>query len=234
MGRGGFAGHVQRALGVFLIVVFPTACGNIPGLGPAPEIYMPAPDTAIESGVPAVPWQLLVEEPVAPATIDTQRIALKTSKSRFAYYADRRWADRAPLIMQTLLIETFENSGSIVSIGRDSIGLRSDYLLKTELRDFQAEYEGDPGGTEPVVHVTLNIKLVRMPKRDIVASRNFEVRVRAVSPRFEAVIEAFNVALERVLADAVVWSLTTAEADASGAPRPARAVGPADAGAPAQ
>ena len=56
------------------------------------------------------------------------------------YYARSGWADRAPLMVQTLMIESFENSKKIVSVGRESIGLRADFILKTELRELQAVY----------------------------------------------------------------------------------------------
>ena len=37
--------------------------------------------------------------------------------------------------LQTLIIESFENSGRIVAVGRESVGLRADFTLKTELRE---------------------------------------------------------------------------------------------------
>ena len=66
-----------------------------------------------------------------------------------------------------LLVECSENTGKIVSIGRQSVTLRADYSLLTDLREFQAEYlgEGPPRG-----RVRLNAKLVRMPQRTIVAT----------------------------------------------------------------
>ena len=43
-------------------------------------------------------------------------------------------------MIQTLLIESFENTGKIIAVGRQSLGLRSDFNLKLEVREFQAEY----------------------------------------------------------------------------------------------
>ena len=56
------------------------------------------------------------------------------------YYARAQWSDRAPQMVQTLMIESFENSQRIIAVGRDVVGLRADFILKSELREFQAEY----------------------------------------------------------------------------------------------
>ena len=44
------------------------------------------------------------------------------------------WTDRVPAMIQTLLVASFENTGKIVAVGRESVGLRADFLLKTEIR----------------------------------------------------------------------------------------------------
>ena len=59
----------------------------------------------------------------------------------------------------TLLVESFENTGKIVAVGRQAIGLRSDFNLKSELREFQAEYFG--GAKIPTVRVRINTKLIK-------------------------------------------------------------------------
>lgn len=192
------------------------ACSDLPGLGSQTSLYEPEPAWRFDSATPTVDWQLLVEEPNAPGTINTGRIALKRPDGEFDYFAARRWSDPAPVFTQSLLIEAFEKSGKIVSVGRDSIGLRSDYLLKTDLRGFQAEYSGDPGSTAPVVLVQVNTKLVRMPRREIIAGDTFEARVAAASPRFEDIMAAFERGLGAVLARTVDWTLTHGAADAAG------------------
>src|SRR3546814_9880616 len=85
-----------------------------------------------------------------------------TTLFRSEYYARSGWADRAPLMIQTLMIESFENSRKIVSVGRESIGLRADFILKSELRELQAVYYN---GGLPEAWVSINAKLVQMPRR---------------------------------------------------------------------
>ena len=44
-------------------------------------------------------------------------------------------------MVQILVVEFFENAKKILGVGREQIGLRSDFVLKNELREFQAEYK---------------------------------------------------------------------------------------------
>ena len=106
-----------------------------------------------------------------------------------------------------LLIESFENSNRIVAVGREATGLRSDFVLKTDLRDFHAEYDGDPARSPARVQVRIAAKLVRMPRRLIVAGDTFEAEVKAESPAFSDAIKAFDHALDMVMRRIVEWTL---------------------------
>ena len=78
-------------------------------------------------------------------------------------------------------------------------------MLKTDLREFQAEYDADGA---PVAHVRLNAKLVVMPKRAIIASETFESSVRAEGSNISQIIVAFDTALGKTLKQIVEWGLT--------------------------
>ena len=122
-----------------------TACGGILPQAPPSNLYTLSPKTSFIDTLPRVSWQLVVEEPYAAGGLDTHRIAIMTNPFEVKYYAEARWAERAPRMVQTLLIESFENTGKIVAVGRQSVGLRSDFNLKSELREFQAELSGKIG-----------------------------------------------------------------------------------------
>ena len=82
----------------------------------------------------------LIDLPQAPAGIDTSRIALSKSPFSLDYFADLEWTDRVPDLIQNLLLASFENSGAIIGVDRDSGGLRADVILRTEIRHFEAIY----------------------------------------------------------------------------------------------
>lgn len=185
------------------------ACeGLLPGSGPPPKLYTLTPKSRFDESIRPVTWQLVVEEPLAAGGLNVARIALRTGPMRLDYFAGVQWTERAPRMVQTLLVESFENSGYIVAVGRQAIGLRSDFNLKSELREFQAEYATE--GAAPLVRVRLNAKLIKQPRRTIIASENFEATAQASANSMDAVITAFDAALGKVLRRSVQWTLTTA------------------------
>ena len=202
-----------RRAGAFVVLACAgmlTACeGLIPGSGPPPALYTLTPKSKFDLRMQPVDWQLVVEEPLAAGGLNVARIALRTGPMRLDYFAGVQWTERAPRMVQTLLVESFENSARIVAVGRQAIGLRSDYNLKSELREFQAEYASE--GAAPQVRVRLNVKLIKQPRRNIIGNQSFEAVIQAEDNTMAAVIRAFDDALGKVLRRSVKWTLEAAK-----------------------
>ena len=203
----------RRLMGVSAIglVGLAAGCGILPEVSKPVKLYTLTPKTTFPDDLPTVDWQLVVETPTAPAGIDTARIALQRSAYTLEYFADSGWTDRAPEMVQTLIVESMESTNKIIGVGMESIGIKPDYLLKTDLREFQAVYA--EGSEIPFVHVRVSILLVRMPDRRIVASTSTEQKVEAAGTGFTDIIDAFDTALGSVLRDIVVFTLTQGQAD---------------------
>lgn len=199
-----FRRPVAAVFGLALVAL--AGCGILPDVKTPTDLYTLSPKSSFDPNLPNVYWQLVVETPIAAAGLNTGRIAVAPTPLSTDYYATSAWTDRAPLMVQTLLIESFENTKRIVAVGRDAIGLRGNYVLQTELREFQAE-TFRPGN--PVVRVRLNAKIVRMPERQIIGSRTIERCSQAANDQVPAVVAAFDEALGAVLKRTVSWVLTT-------------------------
>ena len=197
--------QILRAGMACAITAGATGCsGLVPGQGPPPDLYRLSPKSTFRDDLPNVDWQMVLETPLADASLNTTRIGLQQSPARMEYYAKSGWTDRAPLMIQTLMIESFENSHKIVAVGREAVGLRSDFVLKTELREFQAiYYEGLP----PKAWVAINAKLVRMPRRTIVGSESFSFRSDAAADNLDDIVAAFDRSLGKCLRRLVEWTL---------------------------
>lgn len=171
------------------------------------DLYTVTPKSTFFPDMPAVLWQLSVEVPAAAANLNTGRIAIAQSPTSSDYYSKTAWTDRAPLMVQTRIVDSFENSKKIVAVARESIGLIPNYVLQTDLRNFEARYFY--GGT-PVVQVRIVAKLVRMPDRQIIGVATFERCVRARADKVPKVVDAFDQALGSVLKRLVAWTLSAA------------------------
>lgn len=200
-----------------ILLALPTtaACSSvITGAGDPPAVFTLTPKNEFDPGLPAVTWQLVVDQPVAAQGLNTPRIALKRSPVSIEYYARALWSDPAPVMIQTLLIESFENTRRIVSVSRDSTQLRPDYLLMTELREFQAEYEAT--NAPPNVRVRMIARLVRLNDRQIIATHSVERRERAGGTDLERIVLAFDEALGKVLRRIVEWTLVAPQRGVQG------------------
>ena len=170
------------------------------------HLYRLSAESAYPATLPRVTAQLLVDLPQAPAGIDTTRIALSESPFSLDYYADSEWTDRVPDLVQTLLLASFEDSRAITAIDRELIGLRADFVLKTDIHHFEAV--SDASGGLPKVWVAMTARLVAMPQHEIIAQARFERRVPAAGTDVPAVVAAFNAAADAVIRDIVVWTVT--------------------------
>jgi cholesterol transport system auxiliary component len=196
---------IGRTYGLALLTAL-TACGVLPRVNEPVNLYTLTPKTTFPESLPRVDWQVVVEAPVAAASLDTPRIALQRTPLTFEYYADAAWTDNAPAMVQTLLIESFESTRRVPAVGREAIGLRPDYVLKTDLREFEAVYGG--GNPAPTVWVRMNAKLVKMPERRIIASETHEAKIPAGGTKLTDIVAAFDDALGQVLKEIVIFTLS--------------------------
>jgi cholesterol transport system auxiliary component len=169
-----------------------------------PQLYVLRPQVATPMGAP-VRWRLTVGPPDAPASLDTARIALSRSATTMDYFANAAWNDRLPLIFQRLLIQTFDASNRIVAVDRDTAGSESDYLLQTEIRDFEAHY--DTPDAAPQINVSVQAKLTRMPQREIVSSLSVMQQAQASGNALDAIVSAFDTATAAAIAQITAWTL---------------------------
>jgi len=199
---------VTRRLILAALAVAPAGCSSLLAGAPAPSLYTltPVPAADFPPGGTRVSAQLLVDAPVSAAALDTERIVLSRSPTTIDYFADAAWTNHGPLMVQSLIVQSCENSGRIAAVGRESMALRADYVLSTELRHFEADYSSG----SPVAHIELTAKLVRAADRTIIAHQRFDATQPAAANQVPAVVEAFNRALHQALRQLVDWTLATA------------------------
>lgn len=197
---------MKRAAMLVCLLAIPGCSGGILApSGPAPGLYTLSPPAQVSTPATQVNWQLLIDMPSAPLDLNSSRIAIAPAPDRIDYYADVAWVDRVPPLLQALILESFDRSGRIAAVQRQGGGLRADYVLATELRDFEVD------ATQPnsAAHLRLTARLVRMRDRSIVASRTFEATGPAVGSGIDTVVASFNGALGDILPQIVTWALTT-------------------------
>lgn len=180
------------------------SCSSLIGpSGPPPQIYRLGPAFPPPAGGEAVSWQLAVGRPSTTQALDTERIALLRG-SVLDYYANAQWNDSVPRLLQDLLVEAFEKSGRVPAVARESESLRPDYVLTSEIRDFEAQYDSENGA--PLVVVDIMTKLMT-PAGRVIGSLETKQRARAGQNSVPSVVAAFDEALAGALAEIVAWTI---------------------------
>ena len=199
---------------VTIIPCFLVACVNpldLVSVEP-PRLFDLTPKSTFDSDLPKVDARITIDVPTAAAGLNTARIAVKPTPTQFEYYARAQWVDVVPVMTQTLLLESFDNSESINVLGRGAYGLRADYGLVVNIREFQAEYE-DLGA--PDVQVRFQARLVEMPRRKTIASTSVVGLASSKSKKMNDIVIAFDEAFGRASKDLVTWTLRRIEQEQS-------------------
>jgi cholesterol transport system auxiliary component len=186
----------RRLAPAMLLAALAAACSS----GPAPTTYdLSAPSSRIRgaSGV-----QVLVNEPAALQTLSTQQIVVKDAGGTISFLGEGQWADNLPRLIQTRLINTFENASQIRGVSRPSSGAVADVQLISELRSFEISTPSN----EAVVE--MSVKIVSDQTGRIARGRIFQARVPAAAVDAGNAARALDEALSVVMLDVVRWVST--------------------------
>jgi cholesterol transport system auxiliary component len=211
---------------LFLVALALVSLGGCTGLGTLRQaskpndLYLLTPKSTFSSSLPRVQRQIVVQEPTATAAVNTDQIAIQPTPLQVQYLPRARWVDRAPLIVQALLVESYENSGKVAAVGRSTVGLRADYVIVPDLREFQGMVVSDVDGNQTIrVEVRINIKIIDEFEDKIIASSSFREYVIANSDQTPDLVRAFDEALGKTMRDAVEWSVRRINTHAANNPQ---------------
>ena len=202
--------RISPWIGALALMVSLSGCAGLSSIIDATtpnNLFTLTPKSTFSTSLPRLRSQIVVDQPTATAMVDTDRIAVQPTPLQVQYLPDARWVDRAPLIVQALLIESFESSNRVPAVGGSAIGLRADYIVVTDIREFQAFVPEVAENSALQVNVRLNIKIVETFNDRIIASRSFEEVVPAATDAAPDVAFAFDEALGDTMRDAVEWSI---------------------------
>jgi len=196
-----------RRLAIVAVAAVLASCsgGILGGGAPPPTLYTLQPVSEFPSNLPAVKAQLLIDLPSASDSLNTRKIALRRNQLNFDYFADANWTDSVPALVQSLLVESFERTGKLTAVSRETLALRGDLLLRVELRHFEADYgNNDP---VPTVRIEIGLTLVRSTDRSIVGTHVSSATAKPKENQTGAIVAAFDVAAREAMRDTVVWTL---------------------------
>jgi len=165
----------------------------------APEIYRLAGEAFADRGE-RLPLALAVARPRAAPALDTERIAVVRTDSRFDYFVGVRWSERPA--------DAAADAGARPGSGRQVRGggrraepRAGDLLLDVELRRFEVVYRSDAAA--PEVRTELQVSVVDPRQGRRLASFGAAGSAVATENRRAAVVDAFERATAAAVREAV-------------------------------
>ncbi|CAN7585374.1 ABC-type transport auxiliary lipoprotein family protein [Bosea sp. LjRoot90] len=142
---------------------------------------------------------LIVAEPSTVQALDSDRLIVKDSAGSLSFLGGAQWADRVPKLVQTRLIQTFENGSRLAAVGRPGERIVPDLQLNTDIRSFNI----DAASGAAVVEITA--KLVGDRSGKVQRAKLFSARVPAGADGAGAA-QALDQALSQVLIQIARWA----------------------------
>jgi len=138
---------------------------------------------------------VLRQDAIQPA--DSDRIVVRYDPQSVAYLTGAQWADKLPSLVQSRLIESFQNAHLLREVGRP--GMLADFNLQTSIRRFEL----DTAQSAAVVEISAQIL---SQSGRIIAGRLFSGTVPVSSSEPAVVAAALDAALAQVMRDIVIWT----------------------------
>jgi cholesterol transport system auxiliary component len=158
--------------------------------------------TPVATGPTMKSRQILVPVPTAVKMLDSDQVVVRVSPSEVQYLADSRWGDTLPKLVQSKLVEAFENSGRLGGVGKPGQGLAIDYQIVTDIRSFEVTTVGARLAT-----VEISAKLLNDRNGSVRAQNIFKATVPVSGTENRRFIEALDRAFSKVGTEIVDWSL---------------------------
>jgi cholesterol transport system auxiliary component len=178
---------------------------------PPSSNYVLAPAPASSTGVTRSDADLSIGRPDLAPGLDSERIAVLKGR-QLDYYRGAQWGGRTAEVVQTLLVDSFEDQQLFRSVTPEQSRVASEYVLDISVRDFQAEYAND--NDAPTAHVTIFGRLIRVVDRQLVDTFSATAQSKASDNRLGPVAAAFEAAAHKVVLELAQKTATSIAADA--------------------
>lgn len=158
----------------------------------APHAFPPA-DTLPDA-------QLAIPDPTALSVLDSEKILMRSAAGVSSSLPDAQWSDTVPKLLQTRIIQAFENAGTLGAVSRPVEGVTGDFQLLLDIRRFQIAT-----GAQPTADIELAAKLLDGKGR-IAESRVFRAAAPAAGMDAAAATAALDQAFGTAATELVVWA----------------------------
>ena len=173
---------------------------------PAITTYTLQADAKPNAEWPAVNWSLTIVRPNSNSFLDSKHISVRPKANELQIYQGANWLDSLPDLIQTNLVESFENSGKIKSVSRQNSVVPAEVALLLDIRQFESVYTNNQ--KIPEVVIQMHAKVLEYPSNRVISSKTFSNETTPASKEIPDVVKAFETGLITINQEIVGWTLT--------------------------
>ena len=138
---------------------------------------------------------LAVSEPQTRPGFDTPQMAYVQQPHELNYFVTSRWADSPARMLEPLLVQAMEQTGSFRAVVQRPGAVPADIRLDTELIRLQQDFVTRPSR----VQLTLRAQLIDVRGQKVLAVKQFDESENAASDNAYGGVTAANRAVQRML-----------------------------------
>lgn len=193
-----------RAAKTGLLVVVPVMAGLLTGCGGSAkndtfDLSVSSPQVSQAPSLKS--RQLLIADPTALKALDSENIVVRLSGSEVQYLASSQWSDKLPRMVQSKLVEAFEDTGKLGGVGRPGQGLAIDYQVVTDIRAFEVDT------TKNIAYIEISVKLLNDKNGTVRAQEVFRSSARVSGSGNANLVKALDNAFASSSREIVNWTL---------------------------
>lgn len=190
----------RKSIGIAAACFLLAGCAVVQG--PPPETYDLTAPSEFSGSVGSTRAQLLVANPTSVSVLDSERILLRPGPNVVTYLKGAQWTDKLPKLLQTRIVQAFENTGRVRAVGRPGEGLLINYQVVIDIRNF--EVNTDTG----LAQVLLSVKLMNDRNGRVVATRQVGGQATLMGSDNDELVEALDAASQAAIDQLVRWTLS--------------------------
>jgi phospholipid/cholesterol/gamma-HCH transport system substrate-binding protein len=144
--------------------------------------------------------QLVVPEPDVVGNVFNDEIVVRTPAGERSTLFQAKWPDSLTRVVQSRIVQSFENAGYLKALGRQPEGLAIDYQLLIDMRSFQVT-----SSDKPIAEISFSAKIIGENGK-ILGARLFEISVPASTSDEASAVKALNDVFSKAVTELVVWT----------------------------
>jgi cholesterol transport system auxiliary component len=184
----------RLSAGLLMLGLSVAACGG----GPPPTTF----DLAQREGTARtlhLSRQLVIAEPIALQSLDSDHVLVRRADGTLATLAHAQWSDRLPRLVQSRIVQAFENAGASGQVGPSGGSVSANTTLEAEIRAFEVDVGAGQGKVE------IAARLVDATSGKIIAARIFHADAGG-GGEGPAAVGSLDQALSQALGDLIRWA----------------------------